>query len=172
MRTKFGIAAIVAVVLAVASVALASADSPERSADDDSVEVIKLFATEVQSADIDLGAQGFSLGDQFVFSDDLFRRKGGEKLGFDGVVCSVVRIDQQAQSTTVQCTFTASLREGQIAGQGLLTFTEGQGPATNVLPITGGTGEFKNARGEVRVEELSDTEANLTLFVLGGSEDD
>jgi hypothetical protein len=62
------------------------------------------------------------------------------------------------------------LAQGQIASQGLITFTGDQTTGTFVLPITGGSGRFKNARGEVKVEEISETEANLTLFLLGSSD--
>lgn len=76
MRTRLSIAAIVAVVLAVAGVALASADSSGGSSNDRSVRVINLFTLTVQEEFIDLGAPGPapSLGDQFVFSEDVSRR--------------------------------------------------------------------------------------------------
>jgi hypothetical protein len=47
---------------------------------------------------------------------------------------------------------TASLPQGQITVQGLIDFTD-PGPFT--LAITGGTGAYRTARGEVEVTEES-----------------
>jgi hypothetical protein len=159
MRIKLGIAAVVAAVVAVVGVSLASAQSKGSS----DGQVIKLFALTVQTTNIDLGATGPSIGDKNVFSDDLSPQKGSAKTGVDGGECTVVRIDQTTNSTTAQCVVTLSLADGQIAVQGLATFAEQEGPTTIVLPITGGTGSFRGASGEVTAELISDTEANLTV---------
>jgi hypothetical protein len=160
MRIKLGMAAVVAAVVAVVGVSLASAQSKGTSSKG---QVIKLFALTVQTTDIDLGPTGFSLGDQNVFSDDLSPQKGSATTGFDGGVCTIVRIDEKANSATAQCVVTLSLADGQIAVQGLATFAEEGQPTTLVLPITGGSGSFSGASGEVTVELISDTEANLTV---------
>jgi hypothetical protein len=170
MLARLSTAAVMAVIIAVAGVALASANSDGRSSDEHSGQVIKLFAKTVQAENLDLGAKGDSLGDQFVFSDDLSRRRGSEKIGIDGGVCTLVRLEERV-SATLQCVVTVSLEDGQITSQGLVTFTDAQTNPTFVLPITGGSDDFKAARGEVKVQELSDTEANLTLFLLDGSDD-
>ncbi len=170
MRIKLAVAAIAAAILAVGGVTLASAHS-NGSSDGHGGKVIKLFAVTVQTEHIDLGAQGFSLGDEDVFSDDLFTKKGGTEVGVDGGVCTVVRvIDAKTPSGTAQCLVTASLPGGQITTQGLFTFTD-QPPAPFQLAITGGTGAYKNARGQVTVELLSETEANYTLEVLTDNDD-
>jgi hypothetical protein len=159
MRIKLGMAAVVATVAAVVGVSLASAQSKGSS----DGQVIKLFALTVQTTDIDLGASGPSIGDKNVFSDDLSAQKGSAKIGVDGGECTVVRIDQQSNTATAQCVVTLSLADGQIAVQGLATFAEEQGPTTIVLAITGGTGSFRGASGEVTAELISETEANLTV---------
>jgi hypothetical protein len=159
MRIKLGTAAVLAAVVAVVGVSLASAQSKGSS----DGQVIKLFALTVQTTDIDLGPPGFSLGDQNVFSDDLSPQKGSATTGIDGGVCTIVRIDETANTATAQCVVTASLAGGQIAIQGLATFAEEPEPTKLVLPITGGSGSFSGASGEVTVELISDTEANLTV---------
>jgi hypothetical protein len=159
MRIKLGMAAMAAALVAVVGVSLASAESKGSSKG----QVIKLFALTVQMTDIDLGPSGFSIGDQNVFSDDLSPQKGSAPTGIDGGVCTIVRIDENANTTTAQCVVTASLAGGQIAIQGLATFAEEQEPTTFVLPITGGSGSFRGASGEVHVELISDTEAFLTV---------
>jgi Allene oxide cyclase barrel like domain len=164
MRIKLGMAAVVAAVVAVVGVSLASAQSKGSS----DGQVIKLFALTVQTTDLDLGPPGFSLGDQNVFSDDLSPQKGSATTGSDGGVCTIVRIDQQANTAAAQCVVTLSLADGQIAIQGLATFAEEQEPTTFVLPVTGGSGSFSGASGEVSVELISDTEANLTVELNNG----
>lgn len=168
MRRKLTIAVVATVALAAAAVGLASAQSTSSSSKAAATQTIKLFALTVQQAEIDVGTPGFGLGDQFVFSDDLSAQKGSEKIGFDAGVCTIVRLDDHGNTATNQCVATASLHEGQIAIQGLVTFAGEEGPGTFVLPITGGSGAYKNARGQVTVETLSETESNLTFEIIGG----
>ena len=158
MRNRFGIASVAAVVLAVACVGLASASSS-----DDTSRPFTVFSKTVQLAAIDLGDPGTSLGDQFVFSDDLLTEKDGEKVGVDGGVCTVVRRDEASKSDTVQCVVTFSFEGGQIATQALLTLHEGHFSGTEVGPVTGGSGEFRDASGEVAIKFFSDTEADITF---------
>jgi hypothetical protein len=161
---KLSLAAAAALVLVVASVTLASASasSPDTHASDKkSTQVIHLVAKTVQDAFLDLGEPGDSLGDQNVFSEDLFR--DGKKVGHTGVLCTLVRLVPRV-SATAQCVGTASLPGGQITVQGLLTFTDG--PGSFVLAITGGTGAYKTAHGQAKVVEVSDVEARITLFLI------
>jgi hypothetical protein len=163
MRLKLSIVAILVVVLTAGGGALASTNGSSSKAAN---QTITLFSVEVQFADLDLGAPGFSLGDQFVFTEDLSETRGGPPVGTDGGFCTVVRIDEHSGATTVECVVTAELHGGQIAVQGLVTFAE-DAPGTFVLAITGGTGAYKNARGQVTVEEIGDTEAMLTFELIG-----
>jgi hypothetical protein len=156
MRSKFAIAALVAVVLAAIGAGLASGS-------EGTGRTFTVFSKTVQFAAIDLGDKGPSLGDQFVFSDDLFTEKGGAGAGFDGGVCTVVRRDETAKTDTVQCAVTFSLKGGQIATQALLTLTNGNFTGTQTGPVTGGSGEFRGASGEVSVTFFSNDEANITF---------
>ena len=140
----------------------ASASGP-RDKDDDDIEVIRVTEMIVQEAGIDLGEAGDSLGDQFVFSGDLFR--SGEKVGIDGGVCTIVRLEPRVSATS-QCVATAELPKGQITVQGLLTFTEETEGEPFRLAITGGTGKYKEAQGELKVVEISETESELTFKII------
>jgi hypothetical protein len=169
MRKKLVLSAMLALLLAVASVSLASATSDDGHGDNgDHARVINLTATTVQQADIDLGKTGLSLGDRFVFSDDV----SGDEVGTDGGDCVVVRLDPKdateanLKAVTQQCVVTLSLPEGQITGQGLVTFTNTPTQPSFTVAITGGTGEFNTAHGEVQVTELSDTVAKLTVKLI------
>jgi allene oxide cyclase-like protein len=108
----------------------------------------------------------FALGNRVVFSDDLFTEKGGSSLGIDGGVCTVVRVaDAADQSGTLECHITFDLPDGQITTQELHTLTNGELKGTQPGAITGGTGKYRDAAGEVSVEFLSTTEANVTFLL-------
>jgi hypothetical protein len=166
MRKKFLLSAMLALLLAVAGGSLASATSNDDG--DDATRVINLTATTVQNADIDLGKSGLSLGDRFVFSDDV----SGDEVGTDGGECVIVRLDPKdateanLKAVTQQCVVTLSLPEGQITGQGLITFTNTPTQEPFTVAITGGTGDFRTAHGEVQVTEQSETVAKLTVKLI------
>jgi hypothetical protein len=83
-----------------------------------------------------------------VFSGNLPRH--GEQVGRIGVVCTFVST-QNAQRVEAQCLATATLREGQIAVQGVIV-----NRALNfTLPITGGSGRYDRARGQVVSRDIS-----------------
>lgn len=125
---------------------------------------VKVFAQTVQLKQLDLGDSGFSLGDQIVLSDDLLTAKAGTKVGFDGGVCTVVRVDQATSATgTLQCPVTLSLNGGQLFTVGLVRIANGALTGTQTVAVTGGTGRFRGAQGEQAIQFLSPTEANLTI---------
>jgi hypothetical protein len=159
MRSKFALAALVAVVMATIGAGLAYATSGS----DDNGRTFTVFSKTVQFAAIDLGASGSSLGDQDVFSDDLFTERGGSNVGSDGGVCTTVRQDKSAGTTTVQCVVTFSFEDGQIATQALLTLKNGNFTGSQTGPVTGGSGEFRGASGEVTVKFFSNDEADITF---------
>jgi hypothetical protein len=131
------------------------------------VRVIKLFSSTAQLKQLDLGDSGFSLGDEIVFADDLLTAKGGAGVGFDGGVCTVVRIDNATTATgTLQCPVTLSLRGGQLFTVGLVRLANGALSGTQVVAVSGGTGRYRGAEGELAVQFLSPTEANYTITLI------
>jgi hypothetical protein len=123
---------------------------------------IALAGKTVQLNLVDAGEPGFTLGDQLALTDDL--RAGDEPAGFDGAVCNLVRIaDAEAQSGTAQCTATYSLEGGQITSQGLFTLTNGGFIGAQSAAITGGTGRYRDARGEARLKFIRPGELEITL---------
>jgi hypothetical protein len=163
-HSKLPLGVLVILVLAVVSLPAASASSsPTKSSagDDKKVEVIRVTEVTVQDNFVDVGEQGDSLGDYFVFSGDLFRK--GEKVGSDGGTGTIVRLESMV-SATVQFVATAVLPKGQITVQGLTTFTDG--PSTFELAITGGTGKYRTAHGVLIVDQVSDTESLLTFRII------
>jgi hypothetical protein len=163
MQRKLRLGGVVALLLAVVSLPAGAApsSSTNSSGDEDGVEVIRVTAIDVQDTFLDLGEPGDSLGDQSVFSQDLFRQ--GEKVGTAGAVCTLVRLVPMV-SATAQCVATAKLPRGQITVQGLLTFTDG--PSRFPLAITGGTGRYRTAHGVAIVQEVSETRDRITFRII------
>jgi hypothetical protein len=111
---------------------------------------------------LDLGASGPSLGDQFIFHDDLFQ--GGRKIGHDGGVCTVTST-QTGEQGEFECQVTFSLPHGQITTQALVA-PGASFPQTFLIPITGGSGRYKDVGGQLKVIETSETEATLVFTLL------
>jgi hypothetical protein len=156
MRRKIILGAILVLLLAIAGVPLAFAGGDDNGDDNDDgdVRTLQLTARTLQEAEIDLGASGFSVGDRFIESQNLFR--GDERVGVGGIDCVLVLFrpgpdpEGEPEAATAHCVATASLPQGQITVQGLIDFTD-PGPFT--LAITGGTGAYRTAHGEVEVTE-------------------
>ncbi|MER8044815.1 dirigent protein [Streptomyces sp. NPDC094032] len=112
-----------------------------------------LYAKEVQGMTASQSAQAPKLGDSFAFADDLYKTKdvNGDKVGRDGASCVVVR---PGNPMDLQCTGTVVLNGGpggQLALQALTSVNPNdQAPPAADIAVTGGTGDFKNARGWVR----------------------
>jgi hypothetical protein len=168
MRTKLILGAVVAALLATASVPLTAAGdgSDGQRGHKGDVLVIDLTANLLQEALIDERDEGPSVGDRFIFSDDIVR--DGKSVGTDGIDCVVVLIVPgkdpagEPERVAAQCTASLSLPEGQITAQGLVDFTQTE----QTIAITGGTGTYRTAHGEVHVTDVSDEVANYRLTVI------
>jgi hypothetical protein len=111
---------------------------------------------------LDLGAPGPSIGDRLVFSNPLYDAQG-QVIGRDGAECVIVRIDPTEppeRQQVVQCTISAQFADGQITVQGLAQGTE------NYFAVTGGTGAYRKARGEVLARDIVPLqEAEITIWL-------
>ena len=155
MKKRLGVlgAAVGLLALAVGAVspALGSSSGGSASASSDDAndgQTIRVIAVFKETAEIDVGAQGFSLGDEVVFSGNLLRN--GQQVGRVGVVCTFVSTANAAR-VEAQCPTTSILPGGQITTQGTivnrsLNFT---------LPITGGSGRYEGAGGQVVSRDIS-----------------
>jgi hypothetical protein len=167
MRGKLVLGTIAALLLAGGVTAVAathSTNSATRAAS--SEQVIRLVTHNVVSGYLDLGDANLSTGDQVPFSNDLYR--DGSKVGEDGGWCVLTRIAGGA--STYECVGTNSLPDGQLTAQGLVTYGLREPIRTDpyFLAITGGTGKYRGARGEVRIQEVSSVEARLTFRIVLG----
>jgi hypothetical protein len=100
--------------------------------------------------------EGTSLGDQIVFTTQLL--KGETEVGHQGGVCTITSVERQE----AQCIATYSLRGGQITGQALVNLGNS---APYAVAVTGGSGKYQGAEGEVRVQPVSDTRGILTFHL-------
>ena len=111
---------------------------------------------------IDLGASGPSIGDRLTFSNPIFDT-ADQRVGRDVAECVITRIDPTepaARQQIVQCTISVQFADGQITVQGMAQGTE------NYFAITGGTGAYRLARGEVLARDIVPlVEAEITIWL-------
>ena len=153
-RARTGLAA--AALLALGLVAAAAL--PSRAASSSGAKTLQLAAVTIQSTTLDLGAAGLSQGDQSIVTRELFL--DGSKVGTSHLVTTVTLVaGADSQSQTVA---TFSLPDGQLTAQGLVTASQ----TTNRLAaITGGTGAYRQAGGQVTVTRTGPTTADITLLI-------
>jgi hypothetical protein len=116
----------------------------------------RVDAVTTEQSFLDLGAAGTSLGDQIVFTSQLLQ--GDTEVGHQGGVCTVTSVARNE----ALCVATYSLREGQVTGQALVRLGD---PAPYAVPVTGGSGRYQGAEGEVRVQPVSATRGILTFHL-------
>jgi allene oxide cyclase-like protein len=141
---------------ALAATPLASASTGGAQDTHRHTETLQLVARQTQTASLDLGAKGHSLGDQLIIAEDLYR--DGKKTGDHSVTCTYVHTGPDE----LQCLGTFALPQGQITGQALLHL-----PATSAvdIAITGGTGAYSGAGGYVHTVPAGTTERHLTFHI-------
>jgi hypothetical protein len=157
-RTRHTLAAF-ALLLVAAGVMAAGASSATDSRDVGGGQVMHAVRTTEDRAQLDLGTPGTSLGDQQVFTARF--DVNGRTIGFDGGVCTLVRLPQ-----VYQCVATNALPDGQLTAQALVDFQKAPGPFQ--FAITGGTDRYQSARGSVSVL-FGETHDQVTFRILTGS---
>lgn len=127
---------------AVSSVAEAQRVSAAGRGDDSTLIVV---VREVRDAFVDVGAEGFSPGDFFLFEDKLFNSTGTERIGRESVRCETGLL----RTFTCEATLRINGR-GKIRVAGTL-FRRND----NVFPVTGGTGDFRGVGGTLQIYNLA-----------------
>ena len=102
---------------------------------------------------------GDPTGNQFVSAHDLYR--GHHQIGTDGASCQVIDV-VGPERLQVQCVASLSLPAGQLTAQGL-TVADEAGTTPFTLAITGGTGAYATAHGQVTVHPLNDQRSRYTI---------
>lgn len=108
---------------------------------------LRLVAHQTHYDFLDLGATGYSLGDQLAFGETFTQR--GDAVGTSGVACTVTAFEPPpSDDVTVHCVGTLKLKHGQVNLQGLLDLDGLADPGPFRVAITGGTGRYRGAAGE------------------------
>ncbi|MFI2200791.1 hypothetical protein ACH47Z_08430 [Streptomyces sp. NPDC020192] len=103
-------------------------------------------------------------GDRTVFRSDLLDQNR-KKVGETGGTCTTTRaVDGGAE----ECTVTYTLPGGQLSAQGMVFGILTQGRPTTPPPpfdnaITGGTGKFDRARGQIHAETIAPNTRRFTI---------
>lgn len=138
-----------AVVAAGGGAALASVGTATAQTTASSAHTFTLRVHHGSDTNLDLGASGFSAGDEDLFVSPVSR--GGKPDGRVVGRCTTLRVARTADQL---CDFVLSLRRGQITASGTVRSGEA-GPAPFELPILGGTGRYDGASGMVTVTPTS-----------------
>src|SRR5690242_20709899 len=154
MRKLLPIVAAAAAALTLTSLAPASAHHTPKS------RRFTITTKTIDGAQIDVGAPGASLGDSNVITEDVIR--DGRKVGTSDLTCTIVRLDKVKDFFAAECFNTTVLPGGQITSQGYVTSDEIERVPFKQA-ITGGTGAYSGARGELTVDEAGDGPAHLTF---------
>jgi hypothetical protein len=132
------VAAVVVVAVGAAGAALAAGGAPRSDG--------RTLQFTIEFSDfflLDLGEQGSSKGDQLI-QDDRLLNASGDEVGHDGLACTVTDPSQPEAA----CQGSFSLPAGQISVQFL-----NAPPPIKIGAITGGTGRYRSARGQIKIVE-------------------
>jgi hypothetical protein len=111
------------------------------------------FSDDVESF-VDVGDEGFSAGDYFVFGNDpVYNRARTTKRGTASGECVIAAI--KGQSAHLECDVSFYLAGGLLTTEGGLE-ESGQGFEFSPFAVTGGTDDYKTAHGTVEVGEDAD----------------
>ncbi len=91
---------------------------------------------------IDNKPKGDSLGDLLVFGNPVYDKTNSKRVGRDQGSCLRTVVGK-----AWECSFTTLLADGSLSVQGPFDDTR----AVSTLAITGGTGDFSRARGEMHL---------------------
>jgi hypothetical protein len=90
---------------------------------------------------VDVGAEGDSAGDLLTFANEVYDKDNAAKVGTDSGWCI-----RTAAGVSWECFWTLMLADGQITVAG--PFLDA---GDSTLAITGGTGAYAGARGELKL---------------------
>jgi hypothetical protein len=107
----------------------------------------------------DTGKPGPSVGDIAVFNDGL-NREDGTPAGEFHETCVLVTLADSPITSGYECSGTIALKTGTITLQG--SFTPAKPDQLDA--ISGGTGAFRTARGEVETQAIAD---RITIRLAG-----
>jgi hypothetical protein len=145
------------VALGVLAFAVVGGDAGTTGAGGKVIHVIEHATTD---ATTDTGPAGDSSGDILTFANDVYNASDSAKVGTDQGYC--IRIVAPAPGS-YECNWTTFLPRGQITVEG--PFFDA---SDSVVAITGGTGAYRNARGQMELKAREGgTKFDFTFHVIG-----
>jgi len=122
----------------VALVAAASAPQPASAYQTETAAYVERATTDAVT---DLGAQGDSVGDLLTFANEIYDEHNKTLVGHDNGWCIRTVVGK-----AWECYWTLTLEDGQLSVAGPYFDA-----ADSVLAVTGGTGKYYGARGEMKL---------------------
>jgi len=120
--------------------------------------VIHVVERPVTDKVIDIGAKGDSPGDQLPFTNPMYDGSNSHRVGSDQGNC----VRTSASQGRWECMWTTFLSGGQITVEG--PFIDSK--MNSVLAVTGGTGTFRNARGQMLLHVRADGNFDFVFSLL------
>ena len=159
-----------AAILVLATIGLMSiaAASPKATPDITTAQTFTVLAHATNFLPVDVGSKGFGPGDYAV--ERWVLRRSGARVGRLNAQ-STVNFNQAPANPTalyfLAFTFTG---KGELTADGSIVFAPtsegGFRPIPFNLPVTGGTGIYQNARGQIHVEFVTDADARFTFHLI------
>ncbi|HEX2619902.1 MAG TPA: allene oxide cyclase family protein [Phototrophicaceae bacterium] len=148
--------AVIAVLLVVIAVLAAGMISTQAHEGENTIHVIEHATTDVVT---DTGEEGDSVGDVLTFANEVFDEANATKVGTDNGYCI-----RTAVGAAWECHWTLTLDDGSLTVDGPF-YDAGD----STLAITGGTGEYAGAKGQMQLHALNPegTEYDF-IYELGG----
>ena len=115
---------------------------------------LKMIEHATTDAVTDTGAKGDSAGDILTFANEVFDADNKNKIGTDQGHCI-----RTVPGKTWECFWTLTLDKGQITVEGPFNDT-----GDSLFAITGGTGEFAGAQGEMALSAYG-TKGDAYTFI-------
>lgn len=143
-------AALAVAALALAGTASADTTAKSHSSHDHTIRLVEAHK-DLQPTFVDTGKPGPSVGDLAIHSDAVLREDGSQA-GTFRQVCTLTDLVGSPFTSTFECTGSITLKDGTIAMEG--PFNPSQ--AENVGAITGGSGRYGAAQGEIVVSAEAD----------------
>ena len=152
MRTKWHLIALAAALSVLPTAAAAARTNASANAS----QTIK-FAVAFHDVQLDLGKKGPSVGDERIVADSLLDAKG-KNVGHHAGVCTFTTLAPPEAA----CQITFFLPHGEIATQFL-----NAPPPRKVAAIVGGTGAYRDARGDAVIVEGPKQTGTITFRLTG-----
>jgi hypothetical protein len=102
----------------------------------------------------DIGAKGDSVGDLLTFANEVFDADDKNKIGTDQGICF-----RTVPGKTWECIWTLNLEKGKLTVEGPFNDT-----GDSVFAITGGTGEYAGAQGDMALSAYG-TKGDAYTFI-------